>query len=440
MNAWQEERERLARVAEANRRAAGDATYAHGVAIGLTHDVAVVMARYVDAIASGVDPVDAMAAVGIDDTVVDGWVDMATAYARNAIDRLVDVDPATYRDGDPVLQRIDGEPFDPTWTRPRVDGPHGVAVRGARRGYVVGDRGTTIAERRAARIAGTPIVDRLAYRDALVMADAMLRIDGSIDRLNLIGTDTYSWHHVVAHRPDSITTTNGDRYVARPEGAGASIAGTSRPPRRFAMRRATATRFVLRVPTAIDGDTTEPWHVVDEPVDTFVDGWWPIGPTRVVKRYATVVDGGTIVPGRGWVRRPRVSSWQPATGRHAKYARDLAWRNDVDGRPGTVVDAPVVMSTVVRRRVVAVDMATIDAVVDAATATATAWHGTATAATVRYRVDGVTVTVAHEPDRNRYRVTVTRRHDGSTVRESGTVRRVDAIATATRRMVARVTR
>jgi len=440
MNAWQEERERLARVAEANRRAAGDAVYAHGVAIGLEHGDAVTMARYVDAIASGVDPIDAMAAVGIDDTVVDGWVDMATAYAAGALTRLVDVDPATYRDGDPVLQRIDGEPFDPSWTRPRVaTGPRGVTVRGARRGYVVGDRGTTIAERRAARIAGTPIVERLAYRDALVMADAMLRIDGSIDRLNLIGTDTYSWHAIVVHQPETIDTNVG-RYYQRPEGAGHSIAGTSRPPRRFAMRRATASRFVLRVPIDVDPEITEPWHVVDAPVDTFVDGWWPIGPTRVVKRYATVVDGGTIVPGRGWVRRPRVSSWQPATDRHAKYARDLAWRNAVDGRPGTVVDAPIVMSTVVRRRVVAVDMATIDAVVDAATATATAWHGTATAATVRYRVDGVTVTVAHEPDRNRYRVTVTRRHDGSTVRESGTVRRVDAIATATRRMVARVTR
>jgi hypothetical protein len=436
---WKEERDRLAAVAAATRDAAYDAAYRHGIAIGLADDDARLLAGHV---------VDGIDATGDD---VDRWTFANDAHRAGAVDRVLSTDPATYRDYDPALTVVDGAPFDPTWSRPRVTTGHGVTVRGARNGTVIGAGvdgvdDDTVTVRRAARVAGVYRTAPLSYRDALTIADALLRSAMPIERFiaaySLIGTDTYSWHQIVNHRPATVTTTDGTTYAERPAGAGASIAGTARPARRFAMRRAGAHRFTLRVVTGqtVTGagttvDVTEPWPVVDAPVDVIATGWWPVTPWRVVKVYATTYDGGLIAPRHGWVRRPRVSSWQPSTGKSVKYMRDLADRNAAAGIDGTPVvdDRPTVT---VRRRVASVNVATVADAIDAAATVAATVHGTDQTVTVRYRtVDGTTVTVAHEPADRRYRVTVAHRHGtGVTVRRSTTVRSVATVRSSADRM------
>lgn len=442
---YREERERLAAAVDVATAAARAAIERRAVELGVDPRR---MFDVVDAVGRGedVDVSDILAAVDV-------W------NARDRVADVVDVDGDTYRDADGALARVDGEPFDPTWTRPRVDGPHGLAVRGARRGYVVGDRDRVDGDHSArpleARLAsavdrivtGRVPATRLSYVDALALADGWLRSADGLAYDRLIGTDTYSWHHVVIHRPHVLTTSNGDTYAQRPEGSGASIAGTARPNRSRRAVRSQSFRYVLRVKvgdrvtaTGRVVDVTEPWHVVGQPVDVYVNGLWPMSTWRVLKVYASTTDGRTRAPRRRSVGRTRTAV-AVSTGRHAKYVVDLAWRNDRDGRPSDT--SPSTTSTVSTvRRVTPTAVADVTAAVDHVRQFVDRVHGTSTTSTVRYRTaDGTTIAVTHEdsPRGRRYRVAVSHRHAaGSTVRQSSTVRNRSTVATVVERLAVAV--
>ena len=442
---YREERERLAAAVDMTTAAARAAIERRAVELGVDPRR---MFDVIDSIGRGedVDVSDILAAVDV-------W------NARDHVAAVVDVDGDTYRDVDPALARVDGEPFDPTWTRPRVAGAHGLAVRGARRGYVVGDRervdgdhgARPFADRVAATVdrivTGRVPATRLPYVDALALADGWLRSADGLAYPRLIGTDTYSWHHVVIHKPHTVTTSNGDTYAQRPEGAGSSIAGTARPNRSRRAVRSQSFRYVLRVKvgervtaTGRVVDVTEPWHVVGQPVDVHVNGLWPMSTWRVLKVYATTTDGRTRAPRRRSVGRTRTVV-AVSTGRHAKYVADLTWRNMVDGRPSDTATTTATTTATVRR-VAPTAVADVTVAVDHVRQFVDRVHGTSTTATVRYRTaDGTTVAVTHEngPRGRRYRVVVSHRHAaGSTVRHMSTVRNRSTVATVVERLAVAV--
>lgn len=353
----------------------------------------------------GIDLTAMLELLNDDTTPVD---DLLRRYGLTAADlltavraRVVDVDPTTYFDHDDALDRIDGEPFDPSWTRPRVTTQHGIAVRGMRRGYVIGDRTgepETTGDRVRRIIDGTTRpATRLRYSDAVVLAHAWMTAHG--DDIPMIGTDEFSWHQIVTHKPFTITTTGGAMFAVRPDGAGRSIVGTARPARRFVSRRAsTATR-------------TAAGHIAGEYVRIAVNGapmashdidGWPLAADyRIRKVYGTTYDGG-LHDGTRWVRWPRVG------------ARTV---------------------TAVRRRRPVYEPMTAVAAVDAIAAAASAAHGTTEPTAVRVAVDGIRVTYSHEPTARRHRIIVTTiAADGRTVRRSTATRSAATAVAAVRRL------
>lgn len=397
----------------------------------------------------GLDP-DAFRALLDDD--LDDLDETLARYGltRDDLARKVDAiddDGSTYLDHDDLLDRIDPEPFDPTWTRPRITTANGIEVRGMRRGYVVGSRDDDDDRPHYARVVGrildpsSDLATRLDYRSCQTIADAFLAADGSLDRLRLIGTDIYSWHHVVAHKPDSVTTTTGDRYVARPEGAGRSIVGTSRPSGRVPTDRPTVPSFVLRVPTT-DG-TAESWRVVGRPVVEVLDDRLMVRGYRIRKVYGTTyrrrtIYGTTRTGGTGWVGKVVPSSFDPSrTPTAIKRYRDLVTYWHEHGiTPNPYILDPSRTTTVRRRRKITTTiLADLDAVLDAAGTAMLDAFRTSTTTTVRYgTTDGTTVTTTNDPDRRRVRVEVARIVDGTTVRRGTTIRKVDAVPSAARRL------
>lgn len=400
----------------------------------------------------GIDP-DAFRALLDDDLDdLDAVLDRY-GLTRADLDRRLDAiedDGSTYLDHDNLLDRIDPEPFDPTWTRPRITTANGIEVRGMRRGYVVGSRDDDDDRPHYARVVGrildpsSDLTTRLDYRSCQTIADAFLAADGSLDRLRLIGTDIYSWHHVVAHKPESITTTTGDRYVARPEGAGRSIVGTARPKGRVVGIRPTVAAYVLRVPT---DDRPESWRIVGQPVVLDLDDRLMVRGYRVRKVYGTTYRRRTIfgtvrTGGTGWKGKGKGwdgSSFDPSrTPTAIKRYRDLVtyWHeNGID--PSPYILDPSSRTTTVRRRrkITTTILDNLDAVLDAAGTAMLDAFRTSTTTTVRYgTTDGTTVTTTNDPDRRRVRVEVARIVDGTTVRRGTTIRKVDAVPSAARRL------
>lgn len=446
MNVWQEEAARLAAASEEARAAAIDAVKRHAAAIGLDDAAA---SRMVAMIVDGIE---------VEESTLDEWTLANDNYRASALQRILPRVEGQYLDLDPSLDRIDGAPFDPTYTRPRIRTANGIEVRGSRRGYVIGSGidGTDsdlpgLAAKRAARVAGHYRIDPMRYEDCRVIADAYLRssmpIERFIEGFRLIGTDEYSWRQVVAHDPIEVEVGDGKRFIERPEGAGHSIAGTARHPVRFPMRRSSAHRFTLRVPIGTEVTAngtevtiTEPWIIAGAPIEVYPAGAGIDAPYRIRKVYATVIDGGTIVPRRGWAKTPRRSTSIPSTRKSDKYLRDLAWRNAANGIEGTEVEVEVTVDRATRRRIRPVEVASVEVAVEHAVEVAAAAFGTSTEVTVKYRtIDGTTVTMTHEASRKRYRVEVAHRYgDGATVRRTSTVRSAAAVGTSTARLASSV--
>jgi hypothetical protein len=153
-----------------------------------------------------VDLVDLFASFGAD-------IDEATA--ARVVD-LFNVDADTFRTYDDTLSIVDDAPFDPTWHRPRISTERGTEVRGRRSGFVVSSSSSSIDRTE-------PV--RMGYDEAMHRAN-LWYLMATGERLEMIGTDCYSWEQVVTHKPDCV-----DRWAMRPEGAGDSLVGNGRKKR-----------------------------------------------------------------------------------------------------------------------------------------------------------------------------------------------------------------
>ena len=244
---------------------------------------------------------DLLASVSIED-----MHDTLAAHGLTVDDmaqRLVDIAkrPASYGylQPDPALYVMPSVPFDPTWTRPRVAGPLGVAVRGRRNGYVIDGNG-----------------NRADYSDALAVANDMLRANpvaviddnGNVidETYNLIGTDSYSWAAVIDHRPDLIDSAYG-LLPERPSHVAGT--GSARAARRIVLTRPVYGGRVALPAIDADGNTirnkdgrvrTRTYRAVAAPDEIMHNGWWPLVGHRVVKRYRTTYNGRYVIGHGRW--------------------------------------------------------------------------------------------------------------------------------------------
>jgi hypothetical protein len=216
------------------------------------------------------------------------------------------------------------------------------------------------------RYCGTDYV-RMAAPEILSRADLWLHMHDAA--MPLIGTDTYSWSeviHVKPFRPNDYMLTVGDAQNS-----------SSDKPRK--VRRTSVPRY---------------WHRPD--VVHYI-GAWPMVGVRVVKRYRTTYNGAHVIGHGHWITTARKA-------RATAVRKPRAATVTVDTVDALVVDAVAAM---------------VAAAKDAPTATVSR----------RYELNGTKVTVAREPNHNRYRVEVTAA-DGT--RKGTKVRTVDAVAAALR--------
>lgn len=202
-----------------------------------------------------------------------------------------------YYSPDTSLDIIPPEPFDPTWSRPRLHTERGLEVRGSRNGYIIGADGDD-----------RPC--RMSYREALQRADMWQHFAhprGEV--LPLIGTDEYDWHEVTP--PLGLSHHMGD-----------SVTAEARHARHYVPRWGTYSRGPVRdyradkikAQSAPVGDySTAPAEVA------YLHG---IGTARVVKRYRTVIREriGTDENGRAMFGR-RVMIGHRTVNRTATKAR-----------------------------------------------------------------------------------------------------------------------
>jgi len=194
--------------------------------------------------------IDALAASGI----------TLSTEADNAIRTLWNAEESAFAAYDDVLMRVPSAPLENTMMRPRLLTGNGLEVRGRRTPTVIGawDDPTTDKAMNAP----------LSATGAELLARADLILAMANTPIPLIGTDAYSWHQVIVHKPYRI-----DAWVMRPEGAGASISGTARP------RRSVLSRSFHYGPAR---------HAAVSHI-----GAWPSAfgtdafPYRIVKRYRT---------------------------------------------------------------------------------------------------------------------------------------------------------
>jgi len=127
--------------------------------------------------------IDALAASGI----------TLSTEADNAIRTLWNAEESAFAAYDDVLMRVPSAPLENTMMRPRLLTGNGLEVRGRRTPTVIGawDDPTTDKAMNAP----------LSATGAELLARADLILAMANTPIPLIGTDAYSWHQVIVHKP-----------------------------------------------------------------------------------------------------------------------------------------------------------------------------------------------------------------------------------------------